>query len=407
MKTKFTWLLIASSVVLFSACNDRDRQSPTEQAKENYVEMAYAVYTDSLTTATNLQTAVNTFVTTPTEDNLAAARAAYKLARVPYQQSEIMRWDTIITEGKNLTTDGGLASVDEWEGQVNAWPLDENHIVSLIEGDDPINTQLLLAQNGVDAAGDEAEANVTTGVHAIEFMLWGEDLHGTDAGAGERIATEFDQTNCLDTYCERRAQYLTAAMNLYVNDLMAMQAEWSPTAVNTAGTLAYNFIHSSLGIEYIVGALNAMAADELSGARMGSGLLLRDPEESHDCFSDLSHVAIYYNFQGIKNAFYGHYGDVTGVGIADLIKQKDEETFNRIDVALTSIETKMRAIYEAGEREVNTVRFDQIIGQSATGTERVIAEAAVDELTALGNEFQLVVTLLQLQAIDTSGSGEG
>jgi putative iron-regulated protein len=65
---------------------------------------------------------------------LLAAKVAYKAIRAPYQQSEIMRFDSIITVGANLDTDGGPASVDEWEGQVNAWPLDENHIITIIAG---------------------------------------------------------------------------------------------------------------------------------------------------------------------------------------------------------------------------------------------------------------------------------
>ena len=32
---------------------------------------------------------------------------------------------------------------------------------------------------------DETEANVATGYHAIEFLLWGQDLNGTVPGAGK------------------------------------------------------------------------------------------------------------------------------------------------------------------------------------------------------------------------------
>ncbi len=393
--------MAVSSAFLMTACTD-DELTTTEQIQQNYVDMAYAMYSDSLTTATSLQAAVTAFVAEPTEANLTAARSAYKAARAPYQESEIMRFDTSIAEGKNLASDGGPASVDDWEGQVNAWPLDENHIVNIIEGEQTINIDLLLAQNGLD----DEEANVTTGVHAIEFMLWGADTHGTEAGAGERPASDFDTVNCLDTYCERRAQYLTAATSLLINDLTEMQAEWSPAAQATAGTLANNFLNSELALEYIVGSMNAMATDELAGARMGSGLTLGDPEEEHDCFSDLSHIAIYHNFQGVKNAFYGSYGSVSGKSIGDLIMRKDADLYTTIDNALISIEAKMLSIYNAGERETNPVRFDQIIGQSSSSTERIIAEAAVDELTALTTEFEQVVNLLQLQAIDTSGSGD-
>ena len=399
-------LAAISTSALVVACNGDDNNETIYEAsdvKAHYVKLAHAMYSDSLTTAKTLQTAVDAFIASPSEVNLTAARAAYKATRVPYQQSEIMRFDSSITVGKDLDSDGGPASVDDWEGQVNAWPLDENHIVSIIAGSDAINTDLLLNKNGAN----DNEANVTTGVHAIEFMLWGEDTYGTNAGAGERSAVEFDVNNCPDTDCERRAQYLKVATDLLVEDLTAMEAEWTQTAAATSGTLAYNFLDSDAALDYIVGSIFAMATDELAGARMNSGLTLRDPEEEHDCFSDLSHLAIYYNFQGVKNAFYGTYGDLSGASLSHLIKQKDQTTYDRIDAALTSVEDKMYQIYQAGERTENTVKFDQIIGQDSAGVERQVAVAAVSELIALDSLLHEAVELLSLSPIDTSGSGDG
>jgi len=406
-------LAISVSAGLLAACNSDSEEKEVviiepveitaEQVKSNYVAMAYAAYSDSLTTAKALQTAVDAFIASPMEENLAAAKAAYKEARIPYQQSEIMRWDTSITLESNLDQNGGPTSVDEWEGQVNAWPLDENHIDSIIAGEEVINQELLLAQNGAN----DNEANVTTGVHAIEYMLWGADTHGTEAGAGERPAIDFNVDGCLDTLCQRRLDYLKTATDLLVDDLTAMQAEWSEQAATTAGTLAYNFLQSENSLDYIIGSIHAMATDELAGARMNSGLTLGDPEEEHDCFSDLSHVAIYYNYQGVKNAFYGSYGTIDGAGIGDLIKQADETTYTDLHVAFESIEQHMKAILDAGERDENPVKFDQIIGQASTDTERQIAETAVEELIELDQKIKAAVQVLSLNPIDTSGGGDG
>ena len=51
---------------------------------------------------------------TPSEATLAAARDAWLAARVPYMQTEVFRF--------------GNPVVDDWEGRVNAWPLDEGLI---------------------------------------------------------------------------------------------------------------------------------------------------------------------------------------------------------------------------------------------------------------------------------------
>lgn len=376
----------------------------------NHADIAFAAYRDSKETAIILQESVNTFIAAPTEDNLSRAKTAYKAIRAPYQESEIMRFDSVITVGENLDADGGPASVDEWEGQVNAWPLDENHIDSLIAGSEVIDVELLLSQNGAN----DNEANVTTGVHAVEFMLWGSDLNGTEAGAGERPASDFAiNGTCLDSECERRAQYLSAATDLLVDDLTEMTEEWSPKAKVTSGTLAYNFINSPLALDYMVGSMITMATDELASARMGSGLGLGDPEEEHDCFSDLSHIAIYHNFQGVKNAFYGNYSsyssettDISGANLADLVKNKNVGTYEAIDTALTSIEVKMAKILAAGERTEDPIRFDQIIGQSSTGVERLIADSAVNELIGLDTELRLMAEVLSLTNIATTFDGD-
>jgi putative iron-regulated protein len=398
-----------SALALLTACNDSepDNLNTAELVADNHADIAYAAYNDSKAAALLLQESVNNFIAAPTEDNLLTAKAAYKAIRAPYQQSEIMRFDSMITVGKNLDADGGPASVDEWEGQVNAWPLDENHIDTIIAGSEEINVDLLLSQNGAD----DNDANVTTGIHAVEFMLWGSDLNGTEPGSGERPASDFAIDGvCVDSECERRAQYLSAATDLLVDDLTSMTDEWSPAAKTTTGTLAYNFLNSPLAIDYMVGSMITMATDELASARMGSGLSLGDPEEEHDCFSDLSHIAIYHNFQGVKNAFYGTYESATysisGASLAVLVKDKNTATFDSVDIALTSIEGKMIQILDVGEREVNPVKFDQIIGQSSNGVERLIAETAVTELISLDTELELVAEVLALTNIGSQFSGD-
>jgi len=391
----------------------------TEQIKTNYVEMAYAAYSDSYVTAQALQKSIQQLLASPSATTLANAKQAYKLARVPYQQSEIMRWDTDITINADLAKDSGLSSVDDWEGQVNAWPLDEQAIdyvdgnknAGIInqKGGEKITAEYLIEQNGVGG-----EANVTTGFHAIEFLLWGQDLNGTKAGAGARSVNDF-QTDasglCSASNCDRRRDYLDAATQLLVDDLLAMQQEWSPAATKTTGTLANNFLNSDDAIRYILFAMKSMATDELASARMNEGLAGVDPEQEHDCFSDLSHVAIYHNFQSVRNAFYGGYqgpdGNVVeGASIADLINQKNRALFNEFDAAFDRIEQSMFAVLAAGEQSKNPIRFDQIIGQSEDAKEKKAALDAVYELVSLSISFDKLETLLSIDALTLDGSGD-
>ena len=149
-----------------------------------YADIAQAGYEDSLATARQLKAAIDAFLAKPTEDNLSKARAAWIAARVPYQQTEAYRF--------------GNAIVDDWEGKVNAWPLDEGLIdyvasdygtesdenelyvanvvantsarIDGIETDLSVISKELIAEVLQEAGG--IEANVASGYHAIEFLLW-------------------------------------------------------------------------------------------------------------------------------------------------------------------------------------------------------------------------------------------
>src|SRR3546814_5050781 len=79
-----------------------------------YADIAQAMYEDSLATAKALDAAIDALVAEPSAETLDAAKAAWLAARNPYQQTEAYRF--------------GNAIVDDWEGKVNAWPLDEGLI---------------------------------------------------------------------------------------------------------------------------------------------------------------------------------------------------------------------------------------------------------------------------------------
>ncbi|MGB5833688.1 MAG: imelysin family protein, partial [Thiohalocapsa sp.] len=231
-------------LMLFAACLFFGGQASAgldqQSVLAHYADMAHAKYEDALTTARGLQAAVATLISEPTEANLSAAKAAWQAARVPYQQTEVYRF--------------GNAIVDDWEGKVNAWPLDEG-LIDYVDGtsygeesdENPYyganviaNETLVLSGRSIDAKAitkellaetlhevDEIEANVATGYHAIEFLLWGQDRNGSGPGSGQRPATDYDPTNCTGGNCERRAAYLAAATDLLVDDLEWMTAQWT------------------------------------------------------------------------------------------------------------------------------------------------------------------------------------
>jgi len=379
-----------------------------------YGDIAQAKYADSLETAKTLKVAVDKLIAEPTEANLEAARAAWVAARDPYQQTEAYRF--------------GNAIVDDWEGKVNAWPLDEGLIdyVDASYGEESeendfyvanviANPTLKVGGETIDATeitaelladtlqeAGEVEANVATGYHAIEFLLWGQDLNGTDAGAGSRPATDFDTANCTGGNCERRVQYLQAATDLLISDLEEMAAAWVPGG---AAREELGGKGEAGGLATILTGMGSLSYGELAGERMKLGLMLHDPEEEHDCFSDNTHMSHYNDVVGIRNVYFGEYksplgNDVSGASLADMVAEKDpalaEEMKAKLDATLAAFET-MKARAEGGEA------YDQMIGEgNAEGN--AVVQAAVDALVDQTTSIERVVKVLELDEIAFEGS---
>ena len=408
MKTFITAVtLLALSTQAFAAPQGREVLS-------HYAAIAHAAYEDSLTTARDLQQAVDRLIAEPTERTLSAARAAWTAARVPYQQSEVYRF--------------GNAVVDDWEGKVNAWPLDEgliDYVVASygVESDENPGyranvvaspsftfsgrtidarriTKDLLAGTLHELGG--VEANVATGYHAVEFLLWGQDLNGTAPGAGARPASDFDLANCSRGNCDRRAAYLKAATNLLVEDLAWMAAQWAP-----GGDARQGLINGEVekGLAAIVTGMGSLSYGELAGERMKLGLLLHDPEEEHDCFSDNTHYSHYYDALGIRNVYLGEYRRIDGSvlkgpGLSSLVAAAsadvDENLRGRLDATMAAMDDIVKAA-QAGEA------YDQMIGAgNEVGNARV--QAAIDALTAQTRGIEQAVAALQLVAINIEGS---
>ncbi|WP_075222390.1 imelysin family protein [Acuticoccus yangtzensis] len=382
-----------------------------EDVLATYADIAEAGYADALATAKALDAAIDTLIASPTEASLLAARAAWVAARVPYQQTEAFRF--------------GNAIVDDWEGRVNAWPLDEGLIdyVSTSYGTESdanrlytsnviANAEIMVNGETVDASTIDAallqdtlqeaegvEANVATGYHAVEFLLWGQDLNGTDAGAGTRPATDFDTANCTGDNCDRRAEYLKAASTLLIADLEEMVAAWGE------GGEARTGLSGEAGISTILTGMGSLSYGELAGERMKLGLLLHDPEEEHDCFSDNTHNSHYFDQIGIRNVYTGHYrridgSVVDGPSVADLVAAADEalaaELADKLDATVTAM-----AVMKARAESIEA--YDQMIGEgNAEGN--AVVQAAIDGLVDQTRSIERAVAALNLGAIEIEGS---
>ena len=382
---------------------------------KTYGDIAEAAYADSLSTAQALKGKIDALLAEPTEANLKAAREAWVEARVPYQQTEAYRF--------------GNAIVDDWEGKVNAWPLDEG-LIDYVDAnsygeesdENPVyaanviaNTQITLGNETVDVTkitpellaetlheADEVEANVATGYHAIEFLLWGQDLNGTEKGAGNRPASDFSLEDCTGGSCERRREYLSAATNLLITDLEEMAANWKE-----GGAARQELADKGEdgGLATILTGMGSLSYGELAGERIKLGLMLHDPEEEHDCFSDNTHWSHYYDAKSIKNVYEGSYtrvdgSVVSGPSLSDLVKEKNPDVDAQLRSELNSTESAMQVMVDEAAKG-NT--FDVLIGSGNTEGNKVI-QNVVDALTTQTKSIEKAIETLNLQDIELEGS---
>lgn len=413
MKRLSGWLLSLGAAAVLAA-NAMAAAPAPKDVLDTYANIALAGYEDSLTTAKTLKAKIETFLAAPTEANLAEAKAAWLAARVPYQQTEVFRF--------------GNRIVDDWEGKVNAWPLDEG-LIDYVAGDygaeseeNPLyvaniiaNPHVKISGRAVDASkitkellaetlheAGGVEANVATGYHAIEFLLWGQDLNGTGKGAGARPASDYDTAKCTGGNCERRAQYLRTVTELLVDDLTWIVAQWK---ADGAARKALTADSEAQGLVAIFTGLGSLSYGELAGERMKLGLLLNDPEEEHDCFSDNTHNSHYYDVMGIRNVYFGEYkridgSVVSGPSVSDLVKAKDAEIDARVRNAL---DTSLKQ-FEALKVRAQTVEaYDQMIGEGNDEGNAVV-EAAIEALIAQTREFERAIAALELGAVQFEGS---
>ena len=363
-------------------------EAAAKQVIVHYADMASAVFDDALSTAQNLQKAVDAFLANPSTATQDAAKKAWLAARVPYMQSEVFRFGNTI--------------VDDWEGQVNAWPLDEG-LIDYVAKDtqsalgNPAATANIIANTEIQVGEDKidvkeitgeklkglnelggSEANVATGYHAIEFLLWGQDLNGTGPGAGERPASDYlTGEGATGGHNDRRRAYLKAATDLLVSDLEEMSGQWKAgVADNYRATLEAEPVEN--GLRKMLFGMGSLSLGELAGERMKVALEANSTEDEHDCFSDNTHNSHFYNGKGIRNVYLGEYKRVdgttlTGASLSSLVAKADAETDNTVKADLQDTEAKLQAMVDSAEKD--NVHFDQLIAADNAKGQQIVRDA--------------------------------
>lgn len=348
---------VLASVALTAACSGG---SPAVQADaaETYARIVLASYEDSVSTAEDLDAAVQALVDDPSEATLTAARNAWLASREPYLQTEVFRF-----------YDGPIDNPDNGpEGLLNAWPLDENYI-DYVEGDEDAgiiqDDSVTIDAQTLESLNEKGgEANIATGYHAVEFLLWGQDRSAT--GPGDRPFTDYVAGGTgTAANADRRATYLTTVSGLIVTHLTGLADAWAEGASYRVDWEA----DGEVAFEKALTGMIVLSGFETGGERLQAALDSGEQEDEHSCFSDNTHRDMIQDVRGIQNVWLGSYGSIDSVGLYDVVAAEDTGLADRItDQIATSLSL-------ANDLQVP---FDQEIVPGAPGNTRV--QALIDSL---------------------------
>lgn len=394
--------------------------------------IAYAAYADSLISAQTLRNEIETFIADPSETNFSNAKQAWLDSREPYGQTEVYRF----REGPidALLADGTIGEDGEGpEGRINAWPLGEaiiDYVAVVVDGDSgPESAANALSGNVIANTADyptinaetiqnvfefgEDERNVTTGYHAIEFLLWGQDLNedlsgsGTrDSSGGQRPVTDYSVTvgactsgdvAVTDDICTRRGQYLLAAADVLIADLTAVVEAWEPNA----GVHYTSFVAGGdESLAKIMEGMGRLSYGELAGERINIALKTDSQEDEHSCFSDNTHRDIFLNAKGVQNSFNASYTridgeQIEGASIYDLmVVEGQHELANSLRA---SLEATMAAAAVIDTKAKTGTPFDVLIQQ---GINQPNVVAVIDALVDQTDYIEQAIVALGITAND-------
>jgi putative iron-regulated protein len=324
-----------------------------------YIELVQDSYAKAAQGTGALKDAIDALITDPTDAKLADARKAWVDARPAYLVTEAFRF-----------YDG---PIEDLEGQINAWPMNEAAI-DYVEGDAKAgiinaSSDALTIDAIVKANQADDEANVTTGWHAVEFLLWGQDL--SLDGPGNRPVSDFISGTPAN---DRRRTYIGLVAEQLDRDVSKLRDDWSAT-----GADAYNAKFKALepreAIGRIMNGMAILAGFEFMSERLAVALDSGDQEDEHSCFSDTTHQDFVYDLAGIKAVWTGNGAGKDRAGIDDLVRSIDKASAENVDALLADAEAKIAALGNP---------WDKVLAADPASPERKTAEAAVASLQALG-----------------------
>ena len=310
----------ASALAMFSV-PAMAQSVESDAVVRQYGELVFAAYSDNLTGALAMQKAISALLAAPSAQTLSDARKSWLAAREWYLQTEAFRF-----YGGPIDDEKGP------EGRINSWPMDESYVDYVVGKPNAglINDRRVQISKASLSrlSGRGGEENVSTGWHAIEFILWGQD--GSNTGPGDRPFEDF--VDGKKNNADRRRTFLQTVTDLLIDDLRYLVTAWTPSAPNYRAKFERDGTES---IRKMFVGLGSLSRGELAGERMEVAMNTQDQEDEHSCFSDNTHRDVVGDALGIENVWLARFNRrdgsvVQGASLFGLVAAKDAAVAERV-----------------------------------------------------------------------------
>jgi len=374
--------MFVAAALVFAACggDDEESDSPvpaadTKAVATTYADLVVAEYDASIASAKTMQSSIQALAGKPTAGTLAAARKAWLTARDDYVPTEAFRFY------------GGPIDdpEDGPEGKINAWPMDEAY-VDYVAGkpkagivNDTKGYPEITADVIVEANERGGETNISSGWHAIEFLLWGQDQSAD--GPGNRPATDYSSA----PNAKRRAAYLRLTTEQLIADLQSVRDQWAPAG----GQFRTAFLSDpDRALRRILRGIGALNGGELAGERMAVAFESQDQEDEHSCFSDNTNADIVNDLEGIKTVYLATFPGVSGPSLQSLVAKVDAELARSLREEMDATLAKAKAF---------PATFETMIAADDGSAERTALGDVISAIEQQGTSLEQAAKLLKVK----------
>jgi putative iron-regulated protein len=334
------------SVFLLNGCkkDEDDSTTPedsmvtTQQVLDDFAHiLANPNYIEIASRANTLNTAVQTFNTTPTDNNLIVARQAWKDLRQSWEQCEAFLF--------------GPVEDFNYDPMMDTWPVNQVDLDSL-----------LASSNNLALADINNLPESLKGFHPIEYIIFGV--------AGTKLAADITS---------REKQYLLSLTQSLANTTTDLRNSWDvsqsgnfTTELVTAGSGSVRFNTRKDALIAIVTAM-AGICDEVANGKMEDPLAAQDSTLEESQFAHNSTSDFQNNMMGVLNVYLGKFsGD--GHGLNELVAAKN-----------LSLDNTLQSQMNAAVNSFNAINPNY---GAAIYTEQVQIHAAQDAINALKNTLE-------------------